>query len=73
MGGAQPLAITMNEGVCLAAEMEQWRIEKRIETRYLDKWTNDLDEAIDWSLQAKKNNEAFRLLTAEILWNCCSD
>ena len=58
MGGAQPLAITMNEGVCLAAEMEQWRIEKRIQTKYLDKWTNDLDEAIDWSLQAKKNNEA---------------
>ncbi|HPI11631.1 MAG TPA: urocanate hydratase, partial [Catalimonadaceae bacterium] len=36
MGGAQPLAITMNEGVCLAAEMEEWRIDKRIETRYLD-------------------------------------
>ena len=36
MGGAQPLAITMNEGVCLAAEMEEWRIQKRIETRYLD-------------------------------------
>ena len=58
MGGAQPLSITMNEGVCLAAEMEQWRIEKRIETRYLDKWTSDLDEAIDWSLDAKKKNEA---------------
>src|ERR1700761_5599334 len=58
MGGAQPLAITMNEGVCLAAEMEEWRIKKRIETRYLDKWTSDIDEAIDWSLEAKKNNEA---------------
>jgi urocanate hydratase len=57
MGGAQPLAITMNEGTCLAAEMEQWRIEKRIETKYLDKWTADLDEAINWSLDAKKNGE----------------
>jgi len=61
MGGAQPLAITMNEGVCLAAEMERWRIEKRIETRYLDKWTSKLDEAIDWSLEAKKNNQAISI------------
>src|SRR5262249_44964571 len=61
MGGAQPLAITMNEGICLAAEMEQWRIEKRIETRYLDKWTLNLDEAIDWSLDAKKKNQAISI------------
>jgi urocanate hydratase len=61
MGGAQPLAIIMNEGVCLAAEMEQWRIEKRIETRYLDKWTSDLDEAIDWSLDAKEKCEAISI------------
>lgn len=58
MGGAQPLSITMNEGVCLAAEVEEWRIKKRIETRYLDKYTNNIDEAIDWSLEAKANNEA---------------
>lgn len=58
MGGAQPLAITMNEGVCLAAEMEEWRIKKRIETRYLDKYTHDIDEAIDWSLAAKEKGEA---------------
>ncbi len=57
MGGAQPLAITMNEGVCLAAEMEEWRIKKRIETRYLDKYTSDIDEAIAWSLDAKANGE----------------
>ena len=43
MGGAQPLAITMNEGVCLAAEMEEWRMQKRIETRYLDRMTADID------------------------------
>jgi len=57
MGGAQPLAITMNEGVCLAAEMEQWRIEKRIETKYLDKWSNDIDEAIDMALEAKQSHQ----------------
>lgn len=57
MGGAQPLAITMNEGVCLAAEMEEWRILKRIETRYLDKWTINIDEGIDWALEAKAKGE----------------
>jgi len=58
MGGAQPLAITMNEGVCLAAEIEKWRIEKRIETRYIDKMYEDIDEAIDAALLAKENKEA---------------
>ncbi len=52
MGGAQPLAVTMNEGVCLAAEMEEWRIRKRLETRYLDLMVRNLDEAIDKSLKA---------------------
>ncbi len=61
MGGAQPLAITMNEGVCLAAEVEEWRMKKRIETRYLDKYTSDIDEAIDWSLEAKKKGEALSI------------
>src|SRR5260221_8870619 len=46
MGGAQPLAITMNEGVALIAEVEQWRIDKRIETRYLDEKFLEIDEAI---------------------------
>ena len=46
MGGAQPLAATMNGGVCLAADVDRSRIEKRIRTRYVDTWTSDLDEAI---------------------------
>ncbi len=46
MGGAQPLAITMNEGVALIAEVEEWRIDKRIETKYLDEKYLDIDEAI---------------------------
>lgn len=58
MGGAQPLAITMNEGVCLAAEMEDWRILKRIETRYLDEWTTNIDEGIDRALQYKSQGLA---------------
>ena len=53
MGGAQPLSITMCDGVALCAEVEEWRIDKRIETKYLDvKYTN-IDEAIDAALKAK--------------------
>ncbi|MBL7801405.1 MAG: urocanate hydratase [Chitinophagales bacterium] len=58
MGGAQPLAITMNEGVALVAEVEEWRIKKRIETRYLDEYYTNIDEAIDRSLAAKASGEA---------------
>lgn len=58
MGGAQPLAITMNQGVCLAAEMEAWRIQKRLDTGYLDRWTEDLDQSIDWALEARDKGEA---------------
>jgi urocanate hydratase len=53
MGGAQPLAITMNEGVALIAEVEEWRIDKRIETKYLDEKYLDIDEAITRSSQLK--------------------
>jgi len=61
MGGAQPLAITMNEGVCLAAEMEEWRMKKRLETRYLDMMTRDIDQGIDMALKAKENGEALSI------------
>lgn len=61
MGGAQPLAVTMNEGVCLAAEVEEWRIQKRIETRYIDLMIHDIDEAIDRAVLAKQNNEAISI------------
>src|SRR6266404_6603822 len=54
MGGAQPLAITMNEGVALIAEVEKWRIEKRLQTKYLDLLIENIDEAIDKALEAKK-------------------
>lgn len=61
MGGAQPLSITMNEGVALIAEVEEWRIDKRIETRYLDLKYTDIDEAIDRALLAKANEEALSI------------
>jgi urocanate hydratase len=61
MGGAQPLAITMNEGVALVAEVEKWRIEKRIETKYCDIWFENTDEAIDRALEAKQNGEALSI------------
>jgi urocanate hydratase len=61
MGGAQPLAITMNEGVCLAADVEAWRIQKRLDTRYIDKMFTDIDEAIDESLRAKAAGEAISI------------
>ena len=61
MGGAQPLAVTMNEGVVLAAEVEEWRIQKRIETRYCDVLIKDIDEAIDRAVQAKKDGEALSI------------
>lgn len=61
MGGAQPLAITMNEGVCLAAEVEKWRIEKRLETKYCDVLIEDIDLAIDRALEAKNKGEAISI------------
>ncbi len=61
MGGAQPLAITMNEGVCLAAEVEEWRIRKRLETRYIDEICFDIDEAIDRALTYKEEGKALSI------------
>ena len=61
MGGAQPLAITMNDGVALIAEVEEWRIDKRIETKYLDIKIIDIDEAIDKALDAKQKGQAISI------------
>jgi len=58
MGGAQPLAISMNGGVALVAEVEEWRIDKRIETKYLDEKFTDIDEAIDAALKYKAAGKA---------------
>lgn len=58
MGGAQPLAITMNEGTCLIAEVCRERLEKRVHDRYLDEVIEDLDAAIDRAVAAKNAKEA---------------
>jgi urocanate hydratase len=58
MGGAQPLAITMNEGVALIAEVEEWRIDKRIETKYLDEKHTSIDEAINAAMHYRREGEA---------------
>ena len=57
MGGAQPLAISMNGGVALIAEVEEWRIDKRIETKYLDEKFTDIDAAIDAAVEYKQEGK----------------
>ena len=52
MGGAQPLAITMNEGVGLIVEVDRWRAERRLELRQIDRITDDLEEAMTWVEEA---------------------
>jgi len=47
MGGAQPLACTMNDGNCLAVEVDPWRIQRRVETGYCDRMSESLDEALE--------------------------
>lgn len=58
MGGAQPLAVKMNDGVFLGVEIDPTRIQRRLETGYLDKMTTSLDEALAWVNEAKAAGEA---------------
>ncbi len=58
MGGAQPLAITMNEGVGLIVEVDRHRIRRRLDTGYLDVATDDLEEAMTWVEEALSEGEA---------------
>ena len=58
MGGAQPLAVTMNEGVALVVEVDRWRIERRLAHRYLDVATDNLEEAMTWVEEAQAKGEA---------------
>jgi len=61
MGGAQPLAVTLNEGVCIAIEVDQHRIDRRLETKYLDISTDSLDEAIHMAKEAKQKGRALSI------------
>ncbi|MDP2232671.1 MAG: urocanate hydratase, partial [Actinomycetota bacterium] len=67
MGGAQPLAVTMNDGVCLVVDVDPTRLERRVATRYLDEWTADLDDAIARVLAAKREGRA---LSVGLEGNC---
>ena len=58
MGGAQPLAVTMNDGVCLCVDVDPTRLQRRVDHRYLDEWTDDLEDAISRVLVAKKERRA---------------
>jgi urocanate hydratase len=57
MGGAQPLAVTMNEGVCLAIEVDEGRAARRLDIGYVDRLTGSVDEALDWARAAASAGE----------------
>ena len=61
MGGAQPLAVTMNEGVNISIEICKNRIQKRLDTKYLDCWTDNYSEAIDKAIAYKNKGEAISI------------
>ncbi len=58
MGGAQPLAVTMNDGVCLCVDVDPTRLQRRVDQRYLDEWTADIDEAVARVEAAKRDRVA---------------
>jgi urocanate hydratase len=61
MGGAQPLAVTMNGGVALCVEVDSHRIQRRLETRYLDVATESLDDAVERCMSAKREGRALSI------------
>ena len=61
MGGAQPLAVTMNGGIALCIEVDPSRIERRLKTRYLDRSTESLDEALGWIDEARRERAALSI------------
>ncbi|HEV2148553.1 MAG TPA: urocanate hydratase [Longimicrobiaceae bacterium] len=67
MGGAQPLAVTMNGGAVLCVDVDPQRIQRRLDNRYCDRMTHDLDEALRWTLEARERGEA---LSVGLVGNC---
>jgi len=61
MGGAQPLAVTMNEGVNISIEICKNRIQKRLDTKYLDCWTDNYSEALDKAIKYKNKGDAISI------------
>jgi urocanate hydratase len=58
MGGAQPLAVTMNEGACIVVDVDASRLRRRVTTRYLDTIADDLDSAVEQAVAAKRERRA---------------
>src|SRR5439155_4406972 len=69
MGGAQPLAATMNEGICLAVEVDPARVERRLAARYLDRSTGSIEEALRWCDEASRSGVA---LSVGLVGNCAT-
>jgi urocanate hydratase len=69
MGGAQPLAVTMNDGVVLVVEVDPSRLQRRVDQRYLDEWTADLDDAVARVEAAKRER---RPLSVGLQGNCAA-
>jgi len=61
MGGAQPLAITMNGGVALCVEVDATRVERRLRSGYLDRASHSLDEALRWAEEARSGGQALSI------------
>src|SRR5688572_2394796 len=61
MGGAQPLAVTMNGGVALCVDVDPTRIQKRLDTRYLDVMTDNIDDALQRAMDAKRAKQALSI------------
>jgi urocanate hydratase len=69
MGGAQPLAVTLNGGVCLVVDVDETRLRRRVEHRYLDEVADDLDAAVERCLAAKRDRRA---LSVGLVGNCAT-
>jgi urocanate hydratase len=69
MGGAQPLAVTLNDGVCLVVDVMEWRLHRRVEYRYLDEVADNIDDAIARCLAAKRDRRA---LSVGLVGNCAA-
>ena len=67
MGGAQPLAASLNDAAILVVEVDAHRIQRRIDTRYCDRITHDLDEALSWTFEARDRGQG---LSIGLVGNC---
>ena len=59
MGGAQPLAVTMNDGAVICVDVDAARLQRRVDHRYLDMWTDNVEEALEIALKAKAERRSY--------------